>query len=60
MTNQEYTDTSDMARISIIINILHEIHPGVSRVIKEKEYNTVCHIVNDWEQNLLDLRKIDK
>ncbi len=59
MTNQEYTDTSDMARISIIIHMLHEIHPGVSSVIKDKEYNTVNRIVNDWEQKLLDLRKID-
>ncbi len=58
MTNQEYIDVSDMARTSILVNILHETNPSTSSVIKEVEYNTVYRIITNWEQKFLDIRSI--
>jgi len=58
MTNQEYIDVSDMAKTSILLNILHEINPSTSSVIGEEEYHNVYNIITNWEQKFLDIRSI--
>lgn len=52
MTEKEYINTSDLARIRAIMATIRNIIPENSDIVKRKDYNTVCHHLYKWEQEL--------
>ena len=52
MTEQEYTEVSDLARIRNMQSILREIIPDCGDVIGKDAYQTIGQILYDWESRL--------
>jgi hypothetical protein len=52
MTEQEYIDATDLAKVVAVIKILGEITPSNSSVIPVQQYRDVMATVKRWEMDL--------
>ena len=52
MTEQEYIEVSDLARIRNIQSIMRDIVPDCGDIIGKDAYQTIGSILYDWESRL--------
>lgn len=57
MTEQEYIDATDLAKVRMIRAILRDIVAENSAVIHPDAYREVSRIVAKWEQDLFNVMK---
>jgi len=59
MTEQDYINVSDQAKVRNAIEILNQILPVNSYVILNEEYNEVMSTLAAWEERLRNEIRVD-
>ena len=52
MTEQEYVDSTDLVKIVIMKNLMHDITPENSKAIDPDEHKEVMVKLCEWERKL--------
>lgn len=52
MTEQEYIDATDLAKLRIADTIIRDVLPANSSVVDKESHRTVCRIIQQWTDRL--------